>query len=150
MGRGRPPLGLGHVDSLSGDNAAKERMRTVLATLTGDLTVAEACERLSVSETRFHDLRKTALESMLEGLTPKPPGRPAEPEEDEEIQQLREENDWLTEELEIARLRTEIAMWKPSLLRDPVHTPEKKGSSPKRRRRKQPPNAGGKDDTSGG
>jgi transposase-like protein len=136
MGRGRPPLGLGHVDSLPGDDAAKERMRTVLATLTGDLTVSEACERLSVSETRFHDLRRTALEAMLEGLTPKPSGRPREPEEDEEVQRLRQQNAWLTEELEIARLRTEIAVWKPSLLRPPAPPGKKGGSSSSRKRRR--------------
>ena len=135
MRRGRPPLGLDHVDSLPGDPAAKERLKTVLATLTGDLTVSKACERLSVSETRFHDLRRTALESMLAGLTPKPPGRPRKEAEDEEVLRLREEKGWLTEELEIARLRTEIAIWKPSLLRPPKPPPaEKGGSSPNRRR----------------
>jgi transposase-like protein len=124
------------VDSLPGDDAAKERLRTVLATLTGDLTVPEACRQLSISETRFHDLRRTALEAMLEGLTPKPPGRPRAPAEDEEVTKLRQENAWLTEELEIARVRTEIATWKPSLLRPSVPAPEKKGSSPNRRRRR--------------
>ena len=145
MGRGRPPLGLGHVDSLPGDACAKERLKAVLATLTGDLTVPEACEKLSISETRFHDLRRTALQAMLEGLAPKPPGRPREQAEDEEVQRLRQEHAWLTEELEIARVRTEIAMRNPSLLRPPAPAAKKKGSSPNRRHRRR--GGGGKSST---
>jgi transposase-like protein len=133
------------VDSLPGDEASKERLKTILATLTGDLTVPEACDRLSISETRFHDLRRTALEGMLEGLRPKPPGRPRKETEDEEVQRLREEKEWLTEELEIARLRTEIAMWKPSLLRPPKPPAKKKGSSRSRSRRRR--RGGGKGGT---
>ena len=150
MARGRPPKGLAHVDSLSGDEGAKAQVKTILATLTGDLTVARAAKRLGVSESRFHQLRKQALEGMLAGLEPGSPGRPPAPKEPEEVREMKERLSWLEEELEISRLRTEIAMWKPSLLRDPVHTPEKKGSSPKRRGRKKPPNGGGKRDTSGG
>ena len=146
MARGRPPLGLGHVDSLPGDASAKERLKTVLATLTGDLTVPEACEKLSISETRFRELRRTALEAMLEGLRPKPSGRPKKEAEEEEVRRLRQEHAWLTEELEIARLRTEIAMRNPSLLRSPAPPPEKKGSSPNRRRRRRR-GGGGKSST---
>jgi hypothetical protein len=64
------------------------------------------------------------------------------------MKELRERVAWLEEELEISRLRTEIAMWKPSLLRDQVPAPKKKGPSSKpkghpRQRRKR----GDKDDT---
>jgi transposase-like protein len=136
MGRGRPPKGLSHVDSLEGDAAEKERLKTILATLNGDLPVREACRRLEVSESRFHELRHSALQSMLAGLAPRPPGRPAQEREPKEVQELRERVAWLEEELEISRLRTEIAMWKPSLLRDPEPPPEKKGSSSKRKGRR--------------
>jgi len=133
MGRGRPPKGLAHVDSLPGDKGSKERLKVILSTLTGDLEVKEACSRLTVSETRFHDLRRLALEGMLEGLAPRPPGRPPKEEEPKKVRDLRREVEWLREELEISRLRTEIAMWKPSLLRDPAPSGEKRGSSPKRK-----------------
>ena len=137
MARGRPPKGLAHVDSLSGDEGAKAQMKTILATLTGDLTVAQAAKRLGVSESRFHELRKQALEGMLAGLEPGSPGRPPAPKEPEEVREMKERLSWLEEELEISRLRTEIAMWKPSLLRDSLPpAPEKKGSSPNRDRRK--------------
>ena len=150
MGRGRPPKGLSHVDSLPGDPESKKRLKAVLATLLGHMTIAEACSQLVISESHFHEIRRRALAGMVDGLEPRPPGRPPNPVEDEEVTALKQQVEDLREELQIARLRTEIAMWKPSLLRDPVHTQEKKGSSPKRRRRKKPPSAGGKSDTSGG
>ena len=137
MARGRPPKGLSHVDSLPGDEGAKAQVKTILATLTGDLTVARAAKRLGVSESRFHELRKQALEGMLAGLEPGSPGRPPAPKEPEEVREMKERLSWLEEELEISRLRTEIAMWKPSLLRDSLPpSPEKGGSSPKRGPRK--------------
>ncbi len=150
MVRGRPPKGLSHIDSLPGDVESKQRLKTVLATLLGHLTIAQACSELSISESHFHEIRRRALAGMVTGLEPRPPGRPPNPVEEEEVSSLKQQVEDLREELQIARLRTEIAMWKPSLLRDPVHPPEKKGSSPKRRGRKKPPNAGGKGDTSGG
>jgi len=148
MGRGRPPKGLSHIDSLSGDPESKKRLKAVIATLLGHLTISEACSQLSLSESRFHEIRQRALAGMLEGLEPRPPGRPSDPVEDEEVAALKRRIDFLREELQIARLRTEIAMWKPSMLRDPVRSPEKKGSSAKGlRRKKKPRNSGGRDAT---
>jgi len=133
MGRGRPPKRLGHVDALTGDETVKARMKAILATVAGDLSVMEACAQLGVSETRFHALREEALASMLEGLAPRAPGRPPkEPEEDAEVTRLKARLAWLEEELEIARARTIVAMVNPKLLRDPQGPSEKKGSSPKK------------------
>jgi transposase-like protein len=143
MGRGRPPKGLTHIDSLTPDPESRKRLKAVLATLMGQMTVAEACSRLSLSESRFHELRRRALSGMVDGLEPRPPGRPPQPVEDEEVSSLKKQVDHLREELQISRLRTEIALWKPSLLRDPVRPPEKKGSSAKDRRRKKKPRNGG-------
>ncbi len=132
MGRGRPPKGLSHVDSLPGDEASKAKLKTILATILGELTVAQARKRLGVSETRFHELRRQALEGMLSGVTPRPAGRPPAPREPEEVTELRERVAWLEEELEVSRLQTEIAMWKASLLRESVveRFKKKEGSSP--------------------
>jgi hypothetical protein len=143
MGRGRPPKGLSHIDSLSGDPESKKRLKAVIATLLGHMTIAEACEELSLSESRFHEIRQRALAGMMEGLEPRPPGRPPNPVENEEVAALERRIDILREELEIARLRTEIAVWKPSLLRDPIRPREKRGSSAKGRRRKRKPRSGG-------
>jgi transposase-like protein len=144
MPGGRPPKGLGHVDALPGDAPTKERMKAILATLAEDLSVPEACERLGIGASRFHELRRLALEAMRDGLAPRPPGRPPNPpEEDEEVTRLKGRIDWLEEELEISRLRTEIAMWKPSLLRDPVSSPPEKGGSSSRRVRRRRRRKGG-------
>jgi len=146
MGRGRPPKGLSHVDSLPGDEASRAKLKTILATLLGELTVAEATERLGISESRFHELRRQALEGMMTGLEPRSPGRPPAPREAEEVTELRERLSWLEEELEISRLKTEIAMWNPSLLRESVpKRSKKKGSSPSGRSRD--PSRGGGSDT---
>jgi hypothetical protein len=139
--RGRPPKRLGHVDSLEGDAQTKDRLKAILATLTGDLSVPEACERLEMSETRFHELRRLALEGMEAGIAPRPPGRPPkEPEEDEEVTYLKARLRWLEEEVQILRTRTEIALVNPELLRDPIPYPppgrgEKRGSLPKGQKR---------------
>jgi hypothetical protein len=146
MGRGRPPKGLSHIDSLSGDRESRKRLKAILGTLLGHMTVAEACSQLSLSESHFHDIRRRALAGMVDGLEPRPPGRPPLPVEDEEVSSLKQQVEHLREELQISRLRTEIALWDPSMLRDPVYPREKKGSSPKRRLRKRPRNAGEKTD----
>jgi len=146
MGRGRPPKGLSHVDSLSGDAAEKERLKTILATILGELPVQEAAARLGLSESRFHELRQSALRGMLAGLAPRPPGRPAKKREPKEVKDLRERVAWLEEELEISRLRTEIAMSNPALLRDPVPAPKKKGPSSKSQRRPRRRGKGGDTD----
>jgi transposase-like protein len=147
--RGRPPKKLGHVDSLEGDATSKERLKAILETLSGELSVPEACERLGVSETRFHELRQSALEAMLQGIEPRPPGRPRkEPEEDEEVAYLKARLAWLEEELQISRVRTEIALVNPKLLRDPIpypppSRPEKRGSSAKGSKRRRSGKRGG-------
>jgi transposase-like protein len=130
--RGRPPKGIDHVDSLPGDPAEKERLKVILMTITGALPVQEACRQLNISESRFHELREQALFGMLDGLAPRPSGRPRKEREPEEVIELRARNRWLEEELEISRLQTEIAAWKPSLLREVLNSRKKRGPSSRR------------------
>jgi transposase-like protein len=133
--RGRPPKGVDHVDSLPGDPEEKERLKVILQAIIGELPVQEACRRLSVSESRFHELRQQALAGMLLGLAPRPPGRPpAEPEPDR-VQELKAKVRFLEEELQISRVQAEVAAVNPSILRDPVPPRKKKGSTPPRTRR---------------
>jgi len=149
MGRGRPPKGLGHVDALEGDAMSKERMKAIFETVAGDLSVVEACARLEVGETRFHEPRQQALTSMLEDLAPRPVGRPPkEPEESKDVTRLKAQVAWLEEELEVSRTRTVIAMVNPKLLREPiVPSPQKKGSSAKKTSRFSPPRSDGRSGT---
>jgi hypothetical protein len=55
--RGRWPSGPEYIDQLSGAVEEKERLKTILATLSGDKRVLEACAELGIGETRFHQLR---------------------------------------------------------------------------------------------
>jgi transposase-like protein len=107
------------VDRLDGDEESKRRLRIVLATLLGELTVTEACERLGVSESRFHEMRRQALEGALESLRPGVPGRPKGVDEDpvsERLEGLERENRELRIELQAAYVRTELALGMPQVL----------------------------------
>jgi hypothetical protein len=109
--RGRHPSGPEFVDKLSGDAAAKERLRVVLETLAGTCRVSDACERLHISEQRFDQVRAEALQAALAALEPKPLGRPpqtASPAETE-AEQLRVRVAELEAQLRVASVRTEVA-----------------------------------------
>jgi len=124
---GRPPKGVDHVDSVSGSEDAKERLRSVLLALTGELTRAEAAARIGVSERRLRELRDRALASAVESLEPGRPGRPpkARPSaEAERAARLEEESEMLAFELEVSRTREELALLMPHLVRSET------GSSP--------------------
>lgn len=73
--RGCRPLGLGHIDKLSGSPRAKERLSVLLGSLQPDGSASEARCRLGLSESHFHQLRHDWLQGALEILEPRVPGR---------------------------------------------------------------------------
>src|SRR5687768_10085276 len=77
MSMPRPNLGIEHVEKLEGERETKARLKTILETLGGSLSVNDAAERLCVCPSRFAELRDLALLGALEALAPKPAGRPA-------------------------------------------------------------------------
>lgn len=110
---GRNPLELAHVDALDGSQRAKERLRVFLETLHGELSVPEACGRLGLHESYFHELRHRWLQSALALLEPRPVGRPPQqpPEENPQARdnaRLAAEAAGLREELRAAAARAEI------------------------------------------
>ena len=129
--RGRLPSGPEYVDQLPGSELAKERLKVVLETLAGTCRVQEACERLQISEPRFHQLRLQVLESALGSLEPRSPGRPPKtltPAE-EQVVQLQEQLSDKEIELRAAQARAEIALVLPQVVDkevSPVERPEKK------------------------
>jgi hypothetical protein len=76
MGRGRPITGVALVERLDGPRALRRRVRVVLATIAGGLTIAQACAELGIGRTQFHALRWRILEGALAALRPRPRGRP--------------------------------------------------------------------------
>lgn len=128
---GRPNKGVGHVDGLEGEDLQKERLRTILQTITGERTVQDACETLGIGRARFAELRSIALQSACDSLAPGKPGRPRtrDPERDAELAALRSERDRLRLEVENVWIRAELALAMPEVM----SASQKGGSAPKRR-----------------
>lgn len=88
--KGRRPLGEGHVAQLTGSEYAKARLRVLLRTLQGAMTIPEACVELNVCESRFHALRSEWLQEALQLLEPRRVGRPPKCQvESSEVAELR-------------------------------------------------------------
>jgi hypothetical protein len=117
MNPGRPPLRANIVDRFDADPNSKERLKILLQTIAGELSVPDACNKLDISHARFFELRTTVLKAALDSLEPKPAGRPPQkidPESDR-IQQLEQQNLDLRVHLAAAQLREEIALAMPHL-----------------------------------
>lgn len=108
--RGRKPLATRHVERLTGSDYAKRRMETLLDSLRGVITIAKACQRLGIQETRFHKLRRQWLQESLSLLEPRRPGRrPRQPEGTPREAELAAENERLRQQLQLAEARREVA-----------------------------------------
>ena len=118
--RGRPVKGAELVDSLAGSHAAQQRMRVILQTLTGVLSVQEACLIMGIGRAGFHKLRQQFLQQSMALLEPRPRGRrPRQPSEAElEVQRLKHEIVRLKLDLKATQIREEIALVMPHLLKD--------------------------------
>ena len=90
-----------------------------MQTLSGELSVNEACKQLGIGRTAFHKLRAQALSGALEGLEPKKTGRPpqAKPPIRTEAE-LEAELFEMRKRLEASWLREELALLMPHVLRE--------------------------------
>ena len=117
MARGRPITGVKLIERLDGPRAVRRRVRVVLATIAGGLTIAQACAELGIGRTQFHALRWRVLEGALEALRPRPRGRPRAIERESlAVQQLQARIRELEVALSTTALRSEIALTMPYLL----------------------------------
>jgi hypothetical protein len=117
--RGRLPDGPEYLDKLAGSMDTKERFKAILDTMFGAARLLEVCARLGISETRFHQLRETALQAGLTAIEPRPAGRPsrAASAQAEEIRVLQQRVRELEHALQEAQVREEIALVLPHLRR---------------------------------
>jgi transposase InsO family protein len=127
--RGRKPAGPESVEQVPGSDEAKKRARTLLETVAGTCRVLEACDRLDISEPRYHQLKTHMLETIVAGLEPGKPGRPAQKPSPEEqrIAALQQQVAELELKLQAAQARTEIALVLPNVVQEPTE-PEKKNA----------------------
>lgn len=130
--RGRPPMGPLLADSVDCSDHARERLRVVLATLAGSMTVDEACEALGIGPSRFHALRARFLADAAALFEPRSPGPAPMPEADaearREIERLRRENAELRLEATAARVREELAIAMPGRAMRRAETASVKGT----------------------
>ena len=104
--RGRWPDGPEYIDKLQGSVEAKERLKAILDTMYTQTRALEACARLDISETRFHQLREAGLQGALTAIESRPAGRPRRTDSKE-----AEENHMLRQrvlELEQALLESQV------------------------------------------
>lgn len=108
----RPNLGLEHVDRLPGDPEDKFRLKVVLATISGEMLVDEACDELDLGPTQFANLRRKVLLAALEGVQPRPGGRPRRDAavSPEDVEALQEHVAELERERDLLRARLELAV----------------------------------------
>jgi hypothetical protein len=116
------------IENLEGEAAVKNQLETILDVLAGRKTVSDACAELGVSEATFHRMKDKVLIGAAEALIPKAAGRPSTPDDlPSDVKELKRQLLMARIELEASRVREEIALVAPHLLKRPD---EKK--SPKR------------------
>jgi len=122
MGRGRPTTGPKMVEQIEGTPEAQARARWALETLTGTVSIPEACAALGLSEARFHELRHHLLGALVHAAEGRPAGRPPKPLPDPaallaRVQDLERHVQDLRIEKETALVREELALALPHLRR---------------------------------
>lgn len=144
--RGRRPAGPEYVAQTQGSVLAQERARLILETLAQRCTVQQACARLRIGPSRFHQLRAAFLQGGVERLEPKPAGRPRRvvSAATQRISALEQQVVEQALALEVAQVREEVALILPQVqgadAAGPVREPadhQKKTRQPEQKRRRQ-------------
>lgn len=119
---------------LDGSEVAKQRLEGILATITGELSIPEACQQLGISEARLYQLRTAVLEAGLSCLEPRPLGRRAHVQSVDAVQiaELKEQLEDAQWEQKATEVRAVIAETMPHLQSDES---VKKTTDLKRRRK---------------
>jgi hypothetical protein len=107
------------VERLKGSPMAKERLLVLLENLGGTHPVSEGSRKLGIGPSRLQRLREIMLTAALGALEPRRPGRPRVriSMEGRKILELETKLQDLREELDLARIREELALLLPRLRR---------------------------------
>ena len=130
--RGRPALGAEAVKEGGGASAlAAARLRAIMATIAGTMSVDAACADLGVGRSRFHAMRRHFLEQAAGLLEPQAPGpRAPEPSAAETaVERLQQETARLKLELMASKVREELALAMPRLYARDKGTRKKRGAA---------------------
>lgn len=120
MTRGRPVDGGRRLNRCEGSKDAKFRAETVLAYLSRSLSADEACERLGIGPSRFHEIVAESLQGLVQVNEPRSAGRPRETTEaDEQVRALESKVTDLEHDLKLAKLLSEYR-WVPYFRKPPT------------------------------
>src|SRR5260370_27967452 len=72
-------------------DTAKLRAKVILETMAGTCRLKEACQRLGISEQRFHQLREEMMAAAVKALEPGHAGRPVQAQTPTEEQAIAPE-----------------------------------------------------------
>jgi hypothetical protein len=107
MVMGRPNKGIDHIDNCDGSRLSKRRIKLILQTISGELSVQDACEKLGIQRARFAELRAKALQATVDAIEPGRPGRPQkrDAEQEQHEAELQAQIAALRRQLEVAETR---------------------------------------------
>jgi hypothetical protein len=128
--RGRPNKGADLVTDVEGSEQARQRLKIILQTLAGAMTIEQGCDALGVRRSGFHKLRRQFLARATDLLEPRPRGRQRRQasEVDRQIAQLKHQIVQLKLDLKAQQIREEIALVMPHLLKNKRAATRKKTS----------------------
>jgi hypothetical protein len=116
MPAGRKPKGPDLVDGLEASALARQRLKVVLQSVAGEISVAEACRALDLSEAGFHKLRARILRGALDEAEPKTLGRPPKERPVETVVALEKQIADLWADLRAAQIREQLALLMPHVM----------------------------------
>lgn len=141
----RPPSGPNQAQSVDANPEARHRLEAILETVAGTKTIEEACAELRISESRFHVIRREALQAAAESLEAKPAGRPPKAEPDASARRIAE-LEAVVSRLEIERraaeVRAELAIGLPGVLRAPDRSKKNESAGEPKRKPPRPKRTG--------
>lgn len=120
----------------------EERYRVTLAVLSGMITLSEGAKRLGLSRVQYQTIMHRGLHGLVDGLSPKLPGRPPKSEQEQRLadenQKLRRDNEKLRKQAEAIEQMLGVAS---ELVRHRLTA-----SSRQPRKKKTPTSGGGNDE----